>query len=209
MTPKRTDGGAKTPASPVQRRRGAVLVDALLDAAWDELVRGGYAAFTMDAVATRAQTSRAVIYRRWASRDELAFAAMRHHADRNPVAEPNTGNLRGDLILLLQEASARRSEYAVLLSAHMAGLFEETGATLADLRERFLGERANGGLQEIIFRRAIERGELDAARLTPRLTTLAFDLVRHELLMTQRPVPDHVIVEIVDEVVLPVLQGGR
>jgi len=47
------------------RRRGAELEAALLDAAWDELQAVGYAGLTMEAVADRAGTSRAVLYRRW------------------------------------------------------------------------------------------------------------------------------------------------
>src|ERR1700685_1894437 len=61
------------------RRRGAALEHALLDAAWQELQESGYAKLTMERVADRAGTSRAVIYRRWRSRPDLVIAAMRHH----------------------------------------------------------------------------------------------------------------------------------
>ncbi|WP_372505777.1 TetR/AcrR family transcriptional regulator [Actinomadura madurae] len=37
-----------------ERRRGAALEKALLDAAWDELAEHGYARFTVDAVVRRA-----------------------------------------------------------------------------------------------------------------------------------------------------------
>lgn len=40
-----------------ERRRGAALEKALLDAAWEELTDTGYARFTMDAVVKRAGTS--------------------------------------------------------------------------------------------------------------------------------------------------------
>ena len=50
------------------RRRGATLERALLDAAWEELQESGYARLTMERVADRAGTSRAVIYRRWRNR---------------------------------------------------------------------------------------------------------------------------------------------
>jgi len=51
-----------------ERRRGAALEAAILDAAWAELVAAGYAGLTMEAVAARAQTSRPVISRRWPDR---------------------------------------------------------------------------------------------------------------------------------------------
>ena len=49
------------------------------------------------------------------------------------------------------------------------------------------------------------RGEADPDRLTPRVKSVAFDLLRNELLLTQRPVPRKVIDEIVDDVVLPLV----
>ena len=59
------------------RRRGEALESALLDAAWDELQAAGYAGLTFEAVADRAGTSRAVLYRRWRNRADLVVAAAR------------------------------------------------------------------------------------------------------------------------------------
>ena len=47
------------------RRRGAELEQAILDAAWEQLIAEGYEHFTIDTVAARAQTSKPVLYRRW------------------------------------------------------------------------------------------------------------------------------------------------
>src|SRR3954452_2157895 len=98
------------------RRRGAALEEALLDAAWAELISNGYAGFTVEAVAERAQTSRAVIYRRWPQRWDLITAAVVHYQERNPVHAPDTGSLRGDLIAYLRDASLKRAEFAVLFT---------------------------------------------------------------------------------------------
>jgi len=76
------------------RRRGAALETALLDAAWDELQVTGYAGLTMEAVADRAGTSRAVLYRRWRNRPELVIAAMRRHRPMLSGEVPDTGSLR-------------------------------------------------------------------------------------------------------------------
>jgi AcrR family transcriptional regulator len=70
------------------RRRGQALDDALLDAAWDELVERGYGRFTIEAVAARAGTSRPVIYRRWPTRSDLAIAAIRHHGRMSQSPHP-------------------------------------------------------------------------------------------------------------------------
>jgi AcrR family transcriptional regulator len=77
------------------RRRGATLENALLDAAWDELQSTGYAKLTMERIAERAGTSRAVIYRRWRNRPQFVIAALRHHQPVAAAGVPDTGTLRG------------------------------------------------------------------------------------------------------------------
>src|SRR6266851_255059 len=101
--------GAVTPGKHT-RRRGAELDHALLTAAWDELIENGYENLTMESVADRAKTSRPVISRRWADRRELVMAAMSHWFECNPLAAPDTGSLRGDLLAFLEEESVKRSE---------------------------------------------------------------------------------------------------
>src|SRR3954452_12578390 len=93
-------------SSPVRRRRhGHELESALLTAGWDELLDVGYAHLTMGSVAVRARTSEAVLYRRWANKDQLVLAAIEHHRNANPVAVPDTGALRSDLFAQLTAVS--------------------------------------------------------------------------------------------------------
>jgi len=187
------------------RRRGQELEDALVDAAWAELVEVGYGRFTIDAVATRAGTSRPVINRRWHTRSDLAIAAIRRQRVSRPVSTPDTGSVRDDLIGLLRDASKYRSEIAALFSVQMGEYFAETGKTPADLRAELLGERQQPFGIEQILERGIARGEIDQARLTDRIANLPIDLLRHELLMTLHPVLDETIVEIVDTIFLPLV----
>ncbi len=56
------------------------------------------------------------------------------------------------------------------------------------------------------MRRAVERGEIDPATLTPRIASLPFDLLRGETMMTLRPVAPEVIEEIVDTIFLPLVR---
>jgi AcrR family transcriptional regulator len=189
--------------APSRRRRGQELEDALLDAAWDALIEGGYAAFTIDAVAERAGTSRPVLYRRWKTREDLVLAAIGHHVTRDVRPIPDTGSLRDDVIAVLLDANETRIAMAAIIVGQLGTYYQETGTTPADIRRQIIGERTT--LIETIVRRAVERGEIDPARLTPRIAGLPFDLVRHEVMMTLGPVPKDTIVEIVDDIFLPLV----
>jgi AcrR family transcriptional regulator len=187
------------------RRRGLKLEAALLQAAWDELTAVGYAAFTMEGVASRARTGRAVLYRRWPSRPELVLAALRRHATLDSIPVPDTGSLREDLLELLRYLSARSGEIAGIFSFLIADSFKEGGQSLSVLRERVLATMPKTGSM-VIIERAVARGEIDPRRLSPRICALPADLVRHDLIMTQMPVPDATLVEIVDHIFLPLVR---
>jgi hypothetical protein len=56
--------------------------------------------------------------------------------------------------------------------------------------------------------RAVERGEPPDVPRSSRLGNLPFDLLRHDVLMTMRPVPDESILEIVGDLWLPLLDAA-
>jgi AcrR family transcriptional regulator len=181
------------------RRRGDTLEAAILDAAWEELVETGYSSFTVEAVAKRAGTSRTVLARRWPSRADLAVAALVHYNTTNPVETPDLGNVRAELILVLEKLSERGAGTVIKVVLTMNDYFTETNSSIADLRARLVGESKF----EQVLRRGVARGELDQSRLTPRVSSLPLDLLRHEVFMTRKPVSKELIVEIVDTIFLP------
>lgn len=187
-----------------ERRRGRALEDALLDAAWQQLTENGYAAFTMDAVAARAGTSRPVLYRRWAGRHELLHATLAHVKERTHLDLPDTGTLRGDVLAVMKQANGTRTGLTAVMTVHLAEYYEETGTSPAELREVLLAGRRT--LLDALYARAAERGEIDPDRLTERLRYLPFTLQRHEILMTLKPVPDATLEEIVDTIYLPLVR---
>lgn len=187
-----------------RRRRGPALEEALLDAAWTELTERGYDELTIDGVAVRAGTSRAVLYRRWPNKQELVLAAVAHEVAEDVVVAPDTGSLRGDAIALLRQANKVRVGLVVPLLTRLGGFYQQTGSSLADLETLVRGRR-DAALDQVI-QRAIDRGEIEPDQLTERIARLPVDLFRYEVLMTLRPLPDEAIEEIVDTVWLPLLE---
>jgi AcrR family transcriptional regulator len=187
------------------RRRGDDLENAIIEAAWQELREVGFGKLTMAGIAQRAHTGKAVLYRRWPSTTELVLDALRRQiVVRQEV--PDTGSLRGDLLTLLHGLAAR---FDSAPRDTISGLMAET------LRDPHLALRlqehiAGSGLREVlvtVLERALARGEIRAEALTERVTTLPVDLLRHEFLVRGGPVSDAAIVEIIDDVFLPVVRG--
>jgi AcrR family transcriptional regulator len=191
--------------NPQTRRHGAELEAAILDAAWEQLIAEGYEHFTIDTVAARARTSKPVLYRRWKTREDLLRATAGHRGAADAPAIPDTGTLRGDLLALLNQANTTRNPMAALVSSMLGSYYNQAGPTPAELREAFLSQRSSGRAVEQVVDRAVDRGEIDPARLTPRIIDLPFDLFRHEMLMTLKPVPDHVLRQIVDDIFIPLV----
>jgi AcrR family transcriptional regulator len=182
------------------RRRGVALESAILDAGWDQLVEAGYERFTMDAVAARSSSARSVLYRRWPSRLDLLKAVIRHRGSVDVIATPDTGTLRGDVRAALTEFNDRRSRMIGLIAARLGAYFDEAGGSPHELRALFIPD--GPGVMDTIAERAVARGEL-ATTPPARILVLPADLLRHELFMTMTAASPQTIVEIVDDVFLP------
>lgn len=203
----RVTGSSSSPSHPrtgaTTRRRGDVLEAALLDAAWEELQAAGYQGMTIEGVAERAGTSRAVLYRRWPKKAELVIAALRRHRPMLSGDIPDTGSLRGDVVAVLNRMSQRLAQTGPEV------LYGLLGDYLADaeLFDRLRGDLLHIGAEVMttVLKRAAQRGEA-RPDVPPRTATVPTDLFRNELLMRRTPPPPAVTAEIVDEVFLPLVR---
>ena len=170
-----------------------------------ELVESGYARLTMDRVARRAGTNKNAIYRRWPNRAALGLAAYRQLAVSDQQL-PDTGELRGDVLELLRRANRQLSSPAGDILRSLLGSAGDDPQLLAQLREQTAD--AGSGTWLTVLGRAVARGEAVPEALHPRVATVALVLLRNEYITRGTPVvPDQVLVEIVDEVYLPLIRG--
>ncbi len=192
------EGGALT-SSTARRRRGAELENALLDAAWDELLAVGYPSLQMEAVAARAATGKQVLYRRWRNRAELVIAAAARKSGSIVDPVPDTGTLRGDVFEIMQRMTGR---FHNLGPAVFRGLMAEASEVEPHFRQTM-----NSVIRELMVR-AQDRGEIPQRPLDPRIVALPADLVRIEMLYSPERVSDEVLIEILDNVYLPLVLGN-
>jgi AcrR family transcriptional regulator len=184
------------------RRRGEVLEAAILDATLAELAEVGYWRLAMERVAARARTSKASLYKRWPNRAELVVAAL-HHQGGEPAPAPDTGNLRDDVLTLLRYGARSLDG---LFGEAARGLMAENltnPESTANLRARMFTSRDK--LMREILERAVARGDIPAAAVTPHLVSFAPALVDYHFLVYGAPVADRFLCEVVDDLLLPLL----
>ncbi|WP_214325694.1 TetR/AcrR family transcriptional regulator [Nonomuraea sediminis] len=193
----------KEPGAGQTRRRGAALEEAILRAAADELAESGYAGLTMDKVATRAGTNKNALYRRWPNRLSLGIAAYRQLT--TTVTPADTGSLRGDVLELLRQANRYWSSPLGAILRELLSAAGGASELLAQLQDQSGDAAAAPWLT--ILGRAVARGEVAPEVLHPRVATVAMVLLRNEFVIRGVPTaPDDVLVEIVDEVYLPLVR---
>ena len=115
---------------------------------------------------------------------------------------PDTGSLRGDVLAVLRRASAGMTEIGPETIYGLIGDYFADPTLFSHLQDEFLKPR--GHVMATILKRAAERGEV-RSDISPRIATLPIDLLRHELFLTRTPPGDPVIVQIVDDVFLPLV----
>lgn len=187
-----------------ERRRGAELERAILEAAWLELVEQGFNGLTMEGVALRAGTSRPVLARRWNTKVELSVAAIRQKMEQHPLTVPDRGDLRTELLEFLDRASKRSTVTAIAFSLITSEYFAASATTPDELRATLTEKEPI--VLPVILERGIERGEIDQRRLTPVVASLPGDLFRHYVIMNFAAPSEALRQEWVDDIILPLVR---
>jgi AcrR family transcriptional regulator len=143
---------------PVGRPRESRVDQAITRAVRELLAEAGYARLTMDAVAGRAGIGKAAIYRRYATKQEMVFAAAVHGEALEVPAD--TGSLFGDLTALARVIISHLTNPAA--STALLNLLGDiaTDPTLAEsFTTTFIKPEREGNAE--VLRRAVRRGELE------------------------------------------------
>ncbi|MEU1038779.1 TetR/AcrR family transcriptional regulator [Streptomyces sp. NPDC005551] len=190
-------------ASP--RRRGAVLEQAILEAALEQLGTVGWSGLTMEGVAAGAQTGKAAVYRRWPSKEDLVADALAAGLPRLAGA-PDLGSVREDLLELcrrVREAMFSRPGVALRSVLH------ECDAPQA---ERFHGVILDGVVEptmrllQVVIRRGIGRGDVraDAANAYVFDAIPAMMMYRSKVCASEWSQTD--LEEMIDQLMMPLLR---
>jgi AcrR family transcriptional regulator len=196
-----TDGGH---ARVQRRKRGNELRAAIHAAVLDELREGGITALTMDAVAARARTGKATLYRHWPSKIELVLDAFRSSTPHIDTPDDD-GDLRGQLLAVLRQVTQMLDSPigGAVLSLLSEGVREPE---IAEALRPHMVDPFTGALMEVL-RRAAVRGQISATALTHRVMMVGPDLLLAHAFINGPAIPDAVVVEIVDLALLPLLRG--
>ena len=185
------------------RRRGQALEAAIFKIVLQELAQTGYVNFSIERIAGKAKTSKPVIYRRWPTRAQLVYAALRANRPLYSSEAPDTGTVRGDLTAILRRVSEMVDEVSpeVIFGLTAELLREKQPLLFAEVHERTVKTMTE------ILSRGVRRGEIAAEKLTPRLAALPFDLVRYQLMVLQQRLSAQDMDEIVDQIFLPLVRA--
>jgi AcrR family transcriptional regulator len=180
--------------------------DAICAAVFELLSEVGYDRMSMDAVAARARSSKATIYRAWPTKPDMVIDAVVHRFGDTPHT-PDTGSLRGDLLAVMNAMCqfASSADGAVL-----AGLMSASAHNpeLSKTLHRCVYEMKNP-MHESIIARAKERGEVPDEVGAGLLHEVMHSLVLARKLWDCEPLDDEYVVHVVDDVLIPVLCHRR
>lgn len=190
---------AASEQDPLRRRTGgrsARVLEAVANAALQELEESGIENFSLPSVAARAGVSSSSLYRRWPNKAALiAFACGRH--TQNTVPFPDCGSLRNDLFRVLEEVrdliQDPRSRGMVAMAFNMRDSPEaqRTQSTFWEMRVE---------QQQAMFDRAVARGEIGPAVDTGEIIERVVGPLYFRYFISRRPLTARFLRDLVDSV---------
>lgn len=191
------------------RRRGAALEQAIHDAVVAELTEIGYAAFTIESVASRAHTGKASIYRRWPSKQQLVIDSMcakfGETLDLLDGLQNSTRSTRDVLLHLGRRMSALICELGEAFRAAACEISRDT-----DLAAAFEDQVACPKREAMVevLERGVARGEVRPEAACELYAEILPSMISARLIVQNRPITDDYLVHLVDDVVMPLIRAA-
>ena len=168
------------------------------------LVEHGYDRLTFDAVAAEVRASKATLYRKWPTKAALVVEAVVETVCPSLLDRPDSGSLRGDLVVGACQDRGLTAGLPALLGAVMPALHRDA-ELYSEFQARFLGPMTEQSVG--IFRRAQERGEVGPDADLERLASILPAMAVHQAVVFGRSCGVGDVTTIVDEVVLPACEA--
>jgi AcrR family transcriptional regulator len=196
-------------AAPIarQRKRGAALEDAIHDAVFAELADVGYAAFTIESVAARAQTGKASIYRRWDTKADLVIDAfvVRFGGPDEMLSEvlADTGATTRDLLVRLATRIWQMSDEAAEVIRAVACEATRDPDLAAAVEQKVHRPKLAAFIG--LLQRGADRGEVRPAAVCNLYADILPAQLMYRMVLNNEPVTEQDAVEIVDHLVMPLI----
>ncbi|GJF12292.1 TetR family transcriptional regulator [Mycolicibacterium cyprinidarum] len=157
----------------------------------------------MEAVAAAARTSKPVLYRRWPDRRALLRETLLTVA-ATAFPSHDTGSYRGDMLAVLRGWTALfTGERAAMMRSVIVAVAADPELGSA-FRTDVIGWRKDE--MNALLARAIERGEVRADVPVEVVRELGQSVLWHRLLITGDPITDELVLQLVDEVLVPLVR---
>jgi AcrR family transcriptional regulator len=192
----------------VQRRRGAALEDAIRAAAYAELSEVGYLAFSVEAVAERARTGKASIYRRWPTKQELVLDSL-----CSALPTPSMCGLEMELTDDVSTVDALREVARAIASIMSSPAGDAMRAVKCEafsdpelartVDERFQAPRRAALIA--LLQRGVERGEVRPEAATELVADVLPAMLAHRVILMRESVSEQDIMSIIDEILIPLV----
>lgn len=177
-----------------------MLERALYAATLAELASVGYGGLTMEGIAARAQTGKAALYRRWASKHDLVQAALLHALP--PLPEPRASRSARENLLAVfaahRDVLAGKTDFPGLVIVSQLLHEPELRAIFADA---VVAPRVK--IVESILQAAVQDGDLDPATVTSLTARIGPALINQQFMLTGVPPNRRELALIVDTVIPP------
>ncbi len=159
------------------KRRGAPVVERVLEVTLEVLAEQGYHRLSVPEVAERAGLNKTSVYRRWPTKEALVAAAL-ESALGHDAPLPDTGALTSDMQALVLGA-VRWGGSPVGRGVMKTLLSDRAEPEVRSLIDGLLRRRASGPVA--LFRRASDRGELSPDADVPMALSVIAGAISHRL----------------------------